>query len=211
MRTRIIEAALEDFAVFGFDGARMPAIAKRAGVGHPLVHYHFGGKEALWKAAVEHAFRPLVEPYATSLSDLRDMPPLEALKVMVRRFIMFSSRHPHVGMLVSHESMIGGPRLRWLAKTVIAPMHQTMGTVLQAAISSGQIKDVPEANVIQALIGAVVQFFSAGPLLRELYKIDPLHPKRVEEHADLLMDVLFNGLKRPAAESGQSRKPDVVR
>jgi TetR/AcrR family transcriptional regulator len=197
VRTRIIEAALEEFAVLGFEGARMPAIAKRAGVGHPLVHYHFGGKEALWKAAVEHAFRPLVEAYATGLDDLRDVPPIQALQIMMRRFILFSGRHPHVGMLVSRESMIGGPRLRWLAKTVIAPLHRTMGTVLRAAVASGEIKDLPEANLIQALIGAVVQFFNTGPLLRELYKIDPLQPKRIEEHADLLMDVLLNGLRRP--------------
>lgn len=196
VRTRIIEAALEDFALLGFEGARMPAIAKRAGVGHPLVHYHFGGKEALWRAAVEHAFRPLVEPYATALGDLQDLPPMEALKVLVRRFILFSGRHPHVGMLVSRESMIGGPRLRWLAKTVIAPMHQAVGTVLKAAVDSGQIKSFPEANLIQALIGSVVQFYSAGPLLRELYKLDPLHPKRIDEHADILMEVFFNGLKR---------------
>ena len=41
----ILRAAEQEFMQKGFDGARMVEIAKRAGVGHPLLHYHFHTKE----------------------------------------------------------------------------------------------------------------------------------------------------------------------
>jgi AcrR family transcriptional regulator len=49
----IIQAATEEFISKGYDGARMMEIAKRAGVGHPLLHYHFKTKKELFKKVVQ--------------------------------------------------------------------------------------------------------------------------------------------------------------
>lgn len=191
---RILEAALEEFALLGFDGARMTSIAERAGINHPLIHHYFGSKEALWQTAVQHAFAPLAGAHQEALLELRDAKPLDVIRIMTRRFILFSARNPHVGMIVSHESMIGGPRLAWLAKSMLKPVYEGIGTMLDVAMKNGDIKPLPKANVIQALIGAIVQFYSAGPLMKALYGIDPLSPHCVQEHADVIMDIVFSGI-----------------
>lgn len=51
-KEEILNAAEKEFMLHGYDGARTVAIAKRAGVGHPLLHYHFKTKKDLFKFVV---------------------------------------------------------------------------------------------------------------------------------------------------------------
>ena len=51
-REEILNAAEKEFILHGYAGARTVAIAKRAGVGHPLLHYHFKTKKDLFKFVV---------------------------------------------------------------------------------------------------------------------------------------------------------------
>ncbi|MFE3192691.1 TetR family transcriptional regulator [Nocardia sp. NPDC059240] len=48
-RQALLEAALDEFAAKGFDGARVQEIADRAGVNKQLIAYYFGGKEGLYQ------------------------------------------------------------------------------------------------------------------------------------------------------------------
>lgn len=51
-KEEILNAAEKEFILHGYAGARTVAIAKRAGVGHPLLHYHFKTKKDLFKFVV---------------------------------------------------------------------------------------------------------------------------------------------------------------
>lgn len=57
-RERILEAAVEEFAQRGYDGATVRAIAARAGVDPSLVHHYFGTKSDLFGAVVDTPVRP---------------------------------------------------------------------------------------------------------------------------------------------------------
>jgi TetR/AcrR family transcriptional regulator len=49
-RERILDAALVEFGEHGYAGARISAIATRAGVNQQLISYYFDGKEGLYQA-----------------------------------------------------------------------------------------------------------------------------------------------------------------
>ena len=49
-RARILDAAVVEFSEHGFSGARISAIAARAGVNQQLISYYFDGKEGLYRA-----------------------------------------------------------------------------------------------------------------------------------------------------------------
>src|SRR4051812_11098028 len=51
-RERILGAALAEFAAKGFAGARVEAIARRAGLSKQLISHHFGGKSGLYRAVM---------------------------------------------------------------------------------------------------------------------------------------------------------------
>jgi TetR/AcrR family transcriptional regulator len=51
-RERILDAALVEFGEHGYAGARIGAIARRAGVNQQLISYYFDGKEGLHRALI---------------------------------------------------------------------------------------------------------------------------------------------------------------
>jgi AcrR family transcriptional regulator len=54
LRERLIDAATDEFAAAGYAGARLDAIAARAGVTKGGLYFHFDGKEALFFAVLDH-------------------------------------------------------------------------------------------------------------------------------------------------------------
>jgi AcrR family transcriptional regulator len=53
MKQRIVEAAADEFARVGYEGARIERIAAAAGCNRSLVYFYFGGKAGLFEAALE--------------------------------------------------------------------------------------------------------------------------------------------------------------
>lgn len=74
-KTRLLEAAGEEFAEKGFEGATVRSICQRAGANLAAVNYHFGDKAQLYVQAVVEAHRcgagwiPDEQFYRGSLSD----------------------------------------------------------------------------------------------------------------------------------------------
>lgn len=58
--SKLLDAAVEYFGRYGFDGASTRDIAKACGTGMSSITYHFGGKQGLYIAAAEHIARPIV-------------------------------------------------------------------------------------------------------------------------------------------------------
>ena len=56
-KSKLLEAAGEEFSEKGFDGAKIRTICGRAGVNNAAVNYHFGDKEQLYVQAVLEAHR----------------------------------------------------------------------------------------------------------------------------------------------------------
>jgi TetR/AcrR family transcriptional regulator len=67
-RARIVAAARKEFSRSGFDGARIGAIARRAGVNASLIFYYFQDKAGLYRAVSERRI-------ATYLPPAGDKPP----------------------------------------------------------------------------------------------------------------------------------------
>jgi TetR/AcrR family transcriptional regulator, regulator of cefoperazone and chloramphenicol sensitivity len=63
-RRRILETAIEAFAVGGYDGVSTRRLAERAGVNLPAIQYYFGSKEGLYRAAIGHIVRQIEERMA---------------------------------------------------------------------------------------------------------------------------------------------------
>lgn len=53
LKARIIAAAMEEFAGAGYDGARIEAIARRAGCNRAMIYFYFNGKKRLFEAALD--------------------------------------------------------------------------------------------------------------------------------------------------------------
>ena len=59
-RQKILDAALDAFYEAGFDGARVDAIAKKAGVNQALIYYYFKSKEELFSELINANVNELI-------------------------------------------------------------------------------------------------------------------------------------------------------
>jgi AcrR family transcriptional regulator len=202
----LIEAALEAFARYGFDGVSLSEIARDAGAAQPLIHHYFGSKRGLWEAAAELAFRELGAAFEEARTELRELDVIATLKVLLRRYVLFTARRPEVHLILAREAAVDGERLEWLIDHHVGPVQRVVEELLTEAQTQGRIKRIPLPQLIQILNGAVAVFLCSGPLMERLYGIDPRSRKEVTRHADALADVLFHGIEADDSEVSPARK-----
>jgi AcrR family transcriptional regulator len=194
-RSDILAAALKAFARDTFEGASLQEIAKVANIGQPLVHYHFGSKEGLWRAAVEYALGDLKKFYEVVAVTTVDLEPIDILRVLCRAFLQFSSRSPEHALIVINEMRSSGKRFEWLLDTYIKPVHKHLDAIIELAIARGQMKPVPPVHVTNTIFVALVHFFTIAPLVKAVYGIDTSDPAVIAAHANFTMQLIFDGIK----------------
>ena len=118
-RERILAAALDLFSERSFEGASTRLIAERAGVQQPLLTYHFGTKEELWRAAVGQLFEDLARSLGERVAGLRGVEDETVAKLVVADFVRFSATHPQLHRIIMQECKSEGDRLAWL----VEPAH----------------------------------------------------------------------------------------
>jgi TetR/AcrR family transcriptional regulator, regulator of cefoperazone and chloramphenicol sensitivity len=84
-RTRLLDAAGEEFAANGFESARIRTICRRAGANVAAVNYYFGDKEKLYVEAVLHAHRCGTTPEEEDASS--SLPAAEQLRCFIYHFL----------------------------------------------------------------------------------------------------------------------------
>ena len=71
VRRRIVNAAIQEFALHGFEGASVRAICRRAGVNVAAVNYYFQSKEKLYWEVFHQLFEDYGRPLAALVASVR--------------------------------------------------------------------------------------------------------------------------------------------
>lgn len=98
-RAALVDAATAEFAAHGLAGARVSAIAERAGVNKQLISYYFGGKAGLYEA--------IVARWYAEEEQLAD--PEIALSELAWRYLDANRRNPDLTRLFLRESLEADP------------------------------------------------------------------------------------------------------
>lgn len=147
--TRLLDAALAEFAAQGQAGARTDRIARRAGVNKQLIHYYYRTKAGLYGAVVSHVAAAVAG--ALSKVPLVGLTAVERLRRLVRGQFDFLIRHPeHTAILLAARS--DGD---W-AETAIRPLAD----LLREGQATGFFRDDidPDAHARMALLLALGYF-----------------------------------------------------
>lgn len=199
---RLVQAAVTLFAQHGFDAVSTGAIAKAAGLTQSMVHYHFGTKEKLWKAAIEHIMHVRGARFSINMEDLRDVDPLSRLKIIVRRFVSANAADPDLTRILIHEAMKSSARLKWLARHYMASGYRAFDDAIEAAMDSGAIRRLPVSDVTNIIVGACALTFTHSRLLKEIYGEEPNSAAAITSYSDTLLEVLFAGLEKEREPTG---------
>ena len=187
-RRKLIEAALRAFSERGFDAVTVREIEVAAGVQRNLVSYHFGGKDAMWKAAATHVITKL-EAFAQRRQEVaRDLSPKERLAYEVRSYVRFSAAHPELNRLMIQEGKQDSWRIRWLVEEFMRPAWERLRPAVK---THHQMDDRHLVHWYYVFVSGAVMF-SMGPEASLLFGVDVHKDDIVERHVETMAALLLS-------------------
>lgn len=191
----ILEAALEEFATRGIDGARTEAIAKAARVNIALVFYYFKNKEQLYLTVLEQIFAEMNRRVMAALDGAHSN--REAVLAYMQTHFDYLAESPLRPRMVLQEYVRSERRSSAYAKILkkyIGPIHTRVGEVLQAGIRSGEFRDVDVKHFQFSMSGLTTMYFIAADKIQQLTGVDPLSTEQLTKRRIALADFVSAAL-----------------
>ena len=182
--SELLDAALIEFSIHGYEASSTRAIAQRAGWHQPQINYHFGSKEELWRAAVDHLFGAL-EDEVVGLEEFVGEP-VEAFRTSLVHFVQFSARRPELHRIMGVEATVDGPRLGWIVDHHTMRLYERMARGWSSVRNVGVGADLSPDEVWQLVIGLGARPFANAP---EIHRVTGKAPQ-VDEQLSLLERLL---------------------
>jgi TetR/AcrR family transcriptional regulator len=197
-RTRILEAAMSEFAAHGLAGARTERIAESAGVNKALLYYYFAGKEQLYLAAVETIAGRLRDT-TLAVFTRQASPGERMLRMALNHFDRIWSQ-PQFQSLMQQEMM----RLHKgesnvmpiIAKKAFEPMLIMYESMAREGIESGELIEVDWLQILFAGLGANVFYFLSAPMWKIVMNKDLLTPEALASRRKALLEFLGQAVFR---------------
>jgi TetR/AcrR family transcriptional regulator len=190
-RRAILDAALDEFAEKGFEGASTRTIAERAGIDHTLITYHFRNKEALWKAVAENSFESIESMWDTAVPPGREFEPVERVRAEFRTFLQFTMEHTAFHHFMLRENQGPSPRLPWLVKRLL---HRTMDRVvpqIREAQAQGRLIDGDPVLLYYMLVGMTSVLSSLNGEMRLTMPRPPTDEASIQRYWALVERAVF--------------------
>ncbi len=197
-REQILDAAFDEFAEAGYQGATIKRIAQRSRLkSQALIYWYFPTKEALFQSVLDRLpiVRAILEP-----ASLLDMPPEEALPMLGRAYLATSERPgvPRILRLIVPE-VIRRPEIADLvSRQVIMRILDFLKVYLTRQIELGRLRPHDVRAGARAFMGMLLPQLG-GKLLLPALQQDGLTD---EEHITAIVAIFLHGLQpdRPEKE-----------
>jgi len=189
-RADILQAALEEFAERGFDGATVRGIAARIDLTHGMIRYHYDNKEQLWFAAVEHLFERQFEFLKFTDAEELEFPRGTRARFakFLRRYVYYCAKYPEHARILMQETVSPTPRMRKALKQQLREPHQTAVEEIRLLQENGVLKmDAPPASIMYMISGACQNLFALAPEVKVTLDYNALSRQAIEDHADLIV------------------------
>jgi AcrR family transcriptional regulator len=208
-RQRLINAALEVFGNYGFDGASTRMLAEKAGANLAAIPYHFGGKEGLYRAAaefvVENSIRemaPALDRINRSLADgtVSRRIALELLHQLLDRFSALvigpSDADTWAGFIL-REQLHPGAAFEILHQGIMNVTTSVCARLLAIILNASE-DDLALVMRVQTILGQVIVFRSGrASALRRLgtKEFSPRHLKMIQSIIRENVDRIIGNVK----------------
>jgi len=205
-KKRLIEAAGEVFAQYGFRAATIREICKRAGASVSAVNYHFGDKEGLYAAVFDYSHRWAMEKYPHDWGLESGATPEERLRAFIRSFLLrglgggFPAWH---GKLIAQETANPSGVLSKVAETAIQPMDEYLeGIVRELLQEENPSQEVNDRSVELCRMSIVGQCIFQLHARQFMQVADPrnLERSQIAALADQIFRFSLGGIRAIAAQ-----------
>ena len=174
-KARILEAALELFALRGYSTTTVDAIAESAGVSTGLLYYHFENKPALLQAIFEQS---LSDVHATFAAADREPRPADRLPALLRSAGVIVPRHRNF-WAVWYGLRMQSDVLKSLGPSVIEFSAAIARTLERYLRDINHPEPAIEAQLLFAQIDGMCQHFVLNP---QHYPLDRMIERLIERY-----------------------------
>ncbi len=96
---KIIEEAIKEFALYGFNGASINRLVKNLGIAKGSIFQYFGSKEGLFKAAFEHCLNSVKDVFRSIKHRSNDSSFFDKIRETILTCINFARTYPEIYQL----------------------------------------------------------------------------------------------------------------
>ena len=196
-RSRILDAALEEFSRYGLGGARVDRIAARSGANKRMLYYYFGSKENLFLAVLEESYARIRN--AEKGLDLEHRDPREALKRLVDFTWRYYLEHPEFMTLLNSENLHKGRHVRRSRRVrdMHSPLVETLRAILRRGEKEGFFRSgVDPVQLYISIAGEGYFYLSNRYTLSRIFDRDLMDGRALAARARHNADMILNALRR---------------
>ena len=195
-KRNIVEIATEEFAGKGFSGARVDDIAARTKTSKRMIYYYFGGKEGLYIAVLEAAYRSIRSVEAAL--DLERQEPEQALRRLVSFTFDYQNAHPEFIRLVMNENILNGAYLS-RSKT-IQRLNATVINSLRNLLARGQRTggfrtDIDPVDLHMSISALCIFNVANRATFSTIFKRDMVSPRALAARRTQVVDTILRYVK----------------
>jgi AcrR family transcriptional regulator len=198
---RVIEVAIRLFAQHGYNGTSIRQITQAAGANLGAVTYHFGGKRALYGAALERCIGPLAERVRSAAAS-GDGDPLARLDRVVGLFFEYLRERPELPQLMLQETVAGRLPPAGALKLVRGVLAAIAGLIAEAQ-SAGQARAGDPSLLAVSVVSQPLHLTLATRLVAGMDPDDPESRAGLLAHA---RSFIRRGLARPEGDTPEEER-----
>ncbi len=196
----ILEAACRLFPERGFSGTSVSDLAEAAGVNKSLIYHHYGSKEGLWRAVLEHYFMQWAPAWELlGPEDDGDLAGLTELARGEEGFFRHLMEHPLLVRLMAWQNLEGDPLMKPSERVVLERVAGRMRRLQE----SGALRSGLDVKVIPiAVVSLFTQWFMTRERYREWLCGDDPDPNIDERFLEGIMDLILRGMLPEGGDGG---------
>ena len=195
-RDLLLAAARHEFASRGFEGARVDAIAKRAGVNKQLVYHHFGNKEDLYAKVLEMAYDGIRE--RERALDLGRLKPATAMRLLIETSFDYLCENRDFVSLLTDENLHQGRHLKRLTQlqSLNSPLIGALRDILKRGEQAGAFrKGLDPLQVYISIAGLGFFYFNNIYTLTAIFGQSLEAPEAVARRRRHVVDLVMHALR----------------
>lgn len=192
----ILSAARDEFAINGFSGTSIQAIADRAGLAKANIHYYFKRKSILYIAVLDR----IMQLWNDNFDSIHvDDDPAEALDKLIRKKVELSYSDPHSSKLFAMEVIQGAPHLRDYMRNDLRPWVREKVKVIESWIAQKKMKPVDPEYLIFLIWSSTQHYSDFDVQVLTILNRAEYEREMIDNIADFLSEVILRGvgLKAP--------------